>query len=396
MLHHIARVLRLTQFFALLLVIGMGVVLYSTLDQFEKAGRWVEHTHEVIDQIELVRLESMRAGIWLRNFAVKPNVEWLERVRSSAGRAHQAAQRLVDLTTDNAAQRQHLQHLEMEVSKVMGHYLDAAGIAERKGQAALQPLVVERVSADSTRELRRLLDEAEGAERELLQARSEAQRGRLVVFKKLLASAGVVFAAVMLWAIRYSSRLLRAGHDQVRRMESDALCDPLTGLLNRRGLEEQLARVDDRLHGTGMGMGTDQRVAVLAFDLDGFKPVNDRHGHATGDRVLREVARRLQQGCRESDAIARMGGDEFIVVLPCFGRHEATAAAQRLRARLTAPIALDGAQLCIGASIGVALLHEDGDDMEALLRCADAQMYAEKKAGKAATEADSATTAMPA
>lgn len=86
MLHHITHVLRLTQLLALLLVIGMGVVLYGVLAEFEKAAWWVAHTQQVIDEIEAVRLESLRSGIWLRNFMVVPNAESLQRVRSSPGR----------------------------------------------------------------------------------------------------------------------------------------------------------------------------------------------------------------------------------------------------------------------------------------------------------------------
>ena len=375
MLHHIARVLRLTQLLALLLVIGMGVTLYGVLGEFDKAARWVEHTHQVIDEIETVRLESLRSGIWLRNFMVAPNAESLQRVRSSADRAVRSADRLLALTQDNSSQYLRLQLLKAELLEVLGHYRSSANIAERDGSAALKAVVAERVNNDSTRELRELLNQAEGIERNLLQSRSEVQSRRFALLKQLLVGGAVVFATVMLWAVRYSGRLLRLGREQVRQLKTDAMHDPLTGLLNRRGLEQHLATMDTETQGGG------HHVAILAFDLDGFKPVNDRYGHAAGDRVLQEVAQRLQQQCRDGDVIARVGGDEFIVALRVIhSRQEAVTVAQRIRNRLTAPIEAEAAVVRIGASIGIALQHEDGDDMEALLRCADEQMYTAKKA----------------
>ncbi len=377
MLRRIARVLRLTQFLALLLVIGMGAVLYTAMVQFEAASHWVEHTHDAIDQIEQVRLEAMRSGIWLRNFAVAANKDSLQRVRVSAAVATQAAKRLDSLTADNPAQSHRIQQLQSELTEVMGQYLSLATIAERDGAAALGPLVNARVARDSTQELRQLLDEAERVERDLLHARSHTQHQRFAFFKKLLAGCGIVFAAIMLWAIRYSSRLLRLGQEQVHALQSKALRDPLTGLLNRRGLRQQLAVVAQQPR------VPDQHVAVLAFDLDDFKPVNDRHGHAAGDQVLQEVARRLLHACRDSDTVARVGGDEFIVVLPVVrSREEAETIAWRTRQQLMRPISLDTGVVRVGASIGLALLHEDGNDMDTLLQAADAQMYEAKKDSK--------------
>jgi diguanylate cyclase (GGDEF)-like protein len=120
--------------------------------------------------------------------------------------------------------------------------------------------------------------------------------------------------------------------------------------------------------------------AVLAFDLDGFKPVNDRYSHAAGDQVLRTIAQRLQQQLGNGAAIARIGGDEFVAVLPCVTSHqEAVAIAQRVCTCLSFPIRLaEDVEVRVGASVGVATLHEDGKDMEGLLQAADKRMYVAK------------------
>ncbi|NML16962.1 diguanylate cyclase domain-containing protein [Azohydromonas caseinilytica] len=378
MLRRIARILRLTQFLALLLVVGMGAMLYGVLADFEKAGRWVEHSQEIVIEIGHVRLETLRSGVWLRKFTVDQNKDSLQRARSSASEAMHAADRLLALTEADPVHNDRLHLLRAELSEVLGQYRGAANIAERDGPAALQSILAARASSDPTRQLRMLLDQAEQVQKELLRTRARARAEQLALFKKLLAGGGLVFVAFMLWAIRYSGRLLHLGHEQIHRLKADALHDPLTGLLNRRGLEEQLARLCSTPAGAG------KHVAVLVFDLDDFKPVNDRYSHAAGDQVLRKVAARLRRQCREGDAIARVGGDEFVVVLRrVASRHEAMTIAQRMCTRLMAPIPLGAAVVRIGASVGIAMLHEDGPDMDALLQAADEQMYEVKKAGKA-------------
>jgi len=124
-------------------------------------------------------------------------------------------------------------------------------------------------------------------------------------------------------------------------------------------------------------------VALLFVDLDGFKAVNDRHGHVAGDHVLQQVAARLRQAVREEDTVARIGGDEFIVVLGNLGDAEPAARlAGKLNAELALPIDWHGQRLQVGASIGIALFPEHAQDADALRRLADAAMYGVKKAGR--------------
>ncbi|MGN6605724.1 MAG: diguanylate cyclase domain-containing protein, partial [Jatrophihabitans sp.] len=155
----------------------------------------------------------------------------------------------------------------------------------------------------------------------------------------------------------------------------DATHDALTGLINRRRLMELLKDVYEsparRRHD----------MALLFCDLDGFKAVNDRFGHDAGDRVLVEVASRLGAEGREDDLVARLAGDEFVVVLrDVTAVDQAVAAAQRRSSALRRPITVEGQLLTVGASIGVAMLRDHGD-LTALLRAADAAMYRAKVSG---------------
>lgn len=156
-----------------------------------------------------------------------------------------------------------------------------------------------------------------------------------------------------------------------------AFHDPLTGLVNR-------VMLDDRLrHAIGRAEREGGSLAVLVIDLDGFKRVNDQHGHAVGDEVLIAAARRMRDALRASDTFARLGGDEFVAVVEApAGADEAEAVARKLGAALERPVIGGGREHRVGASIGVALYPGDGATVESLIRAADRAMYQVKSAGR--------------
>jgi diguanylate cyclase (GGDEF)-like protein len=158
-----------------------------------------------------------------------------------------------------------------------------------------------------------------------------------------------------------------------RRTRHEADTDALTGLANRRALERTLEAAIARAQARA------RSVAVLMLDLDGFKAVNDRHGHAAGDEALREVARRLRRCVRERDLVARLGGDEFVLVLADLGADAVVHTVERVRAALAEPIAVARAtEVVLRAAIGVAGYPADGATGAELLSVADRGMYAAK------------------
>ncbi|HAI59780.1 MAG TPA: hypothetical protein DCM32_07885 [Xanthomonadaceae bacterium] len=175
--------------------------------------------------------------------------------------------------------------------------------------------------------------------------------------------------------------VLSLGQDVNARVEAEeqlrhaANHDALTGCHNRWHLVQRIERALNRARCEG------SRLALLYFDLDRFKPVNDRHGHATGDALLRAAALRLRAAAPEADCIARVGGDEFVVLL---ADDRSPAAAEALRAamaqRFREPFEIGTLRLEISASIGIAHHPEHGDSPDALLREADDSMYREKNA----------------
>jgi diguanylate cyclase (GGDEF)-like protein len=159
-------------------------------------------------------------------------------------------------------------------------------------------------------------------------------------------------------------------------MERLAHTDPLTGLANRRHFDAQLARLLVRAELTG------DEASLVLIDVDHFKRVNDQHSHVAGDTVLRLVAAEIARHSRVSDLAARIGGEEFAVLLPRTGIAEACAVAERLRASVAAlelGQVAPGLQLTVSA--GVAGSRHNGD-AEALLAAADSGLYRAKRSGR--------------
>jgi len=162
-----------------------------------------------------------------------------------------------------------------------------------------------------------------------------------------------------------------------QQIEYQAYHDALTGLANRRLFQEHL--------GLALALATRRQgmVAVLFIDLDHFKVINDTLGHTTGDALLRLIGRRLKSCVREGDTVARVGGDEFTIVLQDMAKKEdAALVARKVLQCIAEPVALNGHRLYVTASIGITFYPDDGEDAEALLRNADNAVYVAKAEGR--------------
>lgn len=162
-----------------------------------------------------------------------------------------------------------------------------------------------------------------------------------------------------------------------------AMRDPLTGLGNRSLLEDRLAGVIARSRRSKRGG------AIYYLDLDGFKDVNDRHGHRVGDLLLKTVAARLRSQTRASDSLLRIGGDEFVILVEELEDHStAGKLAEKLATLISSPAWIEGAELRVGISIGVAMIDRESEP-ESLLHAADTAMYRAKRNGEAYRFAES-------
>ena len=153
--------------------------------------------------------------------------------------------------------------------------------------------------------------------------------------------------------------------------------DSLTGLPNRSSLNDTLE------HAMARAARDDEQVALLFLDLDHFKAINDTLGHPVGDKLLREVARRVRSSIRGGDLVARLGGDEFVVMVEgAIERHSLQVLATKILATISQPAQLEGRDIKVTASIGVAVFPDDGHDVAALLAAADMAMYRSKALGR--------------
>jgi diguanylate cyclase (GGDEF)-like protein len=178
--------------------------------------------------------------------------------------------------------------------------------------------------------------------------------------------------AVLLGEVHRLQAELAAARSKMKELEATADIDAVTGIFNRRGFERELTRslAYVKRYGT--------RAALFYIDLDGFKPVNDQHGHAAGDAVLRAIAAMLTRSVRASDTVTRLGGDEFGLILWNLNEGDAAAKAWALEAAVgEAEIEWDGQALAVGASIGFAMLGP-ADDLAGVMAKADHAMYARK------------------
>ena len=185
-------------------------------------------------------------------------------------------------------------------------------------------------------------------------------------------------AGSLIMVTTFLFRLITSQNDQFinllmlrHEMRDLAHTDPLTNLFNRRALAEHLERQ--------IATGVEQRGFTGALiDLDGFKPVNDQYGHSVGDQLLIEVARRLQHACGENGIVARMGGDEFAILLSPESTISSSACADHMLAALVPPCDVGGHVIRVRASIGIATWPIDGETAESLFEAADRQLYAVK------------------
>ncbi|MFI6072440.1 diguanylate cyclase domain-containing protein [Actinoplanes sp. NPDC051343] len=175
-----------------------------------------------------------------------------------------------------------------------------------------------------------------------------------------------------------SAEMRQAAQAHVAQLSHQAYHDSLTGLPNRSRLHGRASEAVQQAAVTGT------RAAVMLLDLNGFKEVNDTAGHQAGDVLLQQVSKRLLSSVRDNDVVARLGGDEFAILLTC--DPDAAAAehvAERIVDKLRSPFEIDGVQVQIGGSVGIALFPDDATEYDALIKVADAAMYEAKRDTKA-------------
>ena len=243
----------------------------------------------------------------------------------------------------------------------------------RKGGSGETPLWTKLIGLDRIEyQMPLMLENAAVAEIRLV-ADLEPLRARMLSFIAVVLGAGLSALLIGQALMTRLRRAMRRAEDEMVHM---AHYDALTRLPNRAYFEKHTALMLAQATRDGTP------AALLFFDLDNFKVVNDSLGHPVGDQLLKAVSTQLSQVVRQTDNLSRLGGDEFTLLVIGAGQQQASAVAEHVIQALQRPFPVVGHDLSVGASVGIALFPDDGDSVEKLLRSADSALYAAKAAGK--------------
>ena len=361
--------------FALIITV-LFVMIFFQHQRSEEAVRSVDHTRQVIAYIDALRTYLLNLDTAVRKYAESQDPAYLDPSLICRQSTCPSAGQLIALIGAGDAQTARLAPLPALQSALETGY-DAL---QQRAQARIYATQPELGGFDKSaiEQIHRILIETGREELNQLEMREKARVHGQNVSLALLGVAGLWMGLALLGLYRETIRLIGAGIHAEQTIRQLSLHDPLTGLANRRFVHE------NEKHLIAGAKRSGKQLAVLAIDLDDFKAVNDRFGHAAGDEVIVTSAERMKQLLRESDVIARFGGDEFVIVLGQVDDAEAAReVARRVVESLSQPISLaGGGSAQIGASVGIAMCCTDGETLDDLLKKADAALYAAKRDGK--------------
>lgn len=355
---------------AALIIIALSIGVLFELDREARLHREVIVQLEATERGDALRDALLALGHAATLVAASGSEEARRSVESAAARAESALGQVAQVDpatgwTDPTVQSARLAILNARsIAALRGARGVAAGDeAAREAQRLLRG-VVETIDRGSDTRV------AELAKRTRARIAS-GERVRTYVSVALIGTLALLAIIYLLY--RASRRRERAALARIAHL---AHFDTVTGLPNRALLVDRLDLEVAR------AQRATQSFALFLFDLDGFKDVNDTWGHAAGDRALRLVGERARAVMRASDTVGRLGGDEFMALLPETGEEGAATVAEKLREALSRPYDLDVAEARMSASIGIAFFPRHGTDSETLRRAADTALYVAKREGK--------------
>ncbi len=372
------RVLRRSALiFALILTLLFALITHQQQRSAE-AVRSVAHARQVIAAIDALRTHLLNLDTAVRKYAESQDPAHLDQDLICRQAPCPSAERLIDLVGPGSALAARLAPLPaLQAALETGFNALQQGATPGPGTPP-EERELPAFDKSAMEQIHRILIDAGREELAQLETREQARIRDQQLSSALLGIAGLWTGLALLGLYRETVRLIGAGIRAEHTIRELGLRDPLTGLANRRFLQE------NERHLVAAARRSGRQMAVLAVDLDDFKAVNDSHGHAAGDTVLVTAAERMQALLREADMIARFGGDEFVIVLgEVADAGAAREVAARVVERLSQPVPLaDGGSARIGASVGIAMCCASDETLNDLFRKADEALYAAKRDGK--------------
>lgn len=361
---------------ASIIALLIGWSMFSIISEFKDVATLKARNHEVISalsrlEISLTSAEKNERGYVIGgDAAIAPYQEAVQEVRQTTALIHA-------LSSNDQFQQTNAERLDELIAAKLATLQFLVDL--RKGgsaKAALRHMSIEQDKFE-TDNIKHVLVEMETWENTLL---DQALKGRDAAYGKLWRTLTVIilflFAGAM-WHTLRVRKIMQNAEASEAHIQHLADHDALTGLPNRRLLQN---RLDSQIADAG---GAHRQMAVMFMDLDGFKKVNDTIGHQAGDELLKCVAQRLQTAIRASDTVARIGGDEFIILLPELnGPDTAAKIAKTLVDAVSRPYSIEGKAVHVSASIGVSFYPKNGTSSSVLMANADEALNLAKGQGK--------------
>lgn len=363
-----------------LLLLGASWSAASSSREREAARDWQLHTLDVLMESDAMRVVALQMMRGTRGYLLTQSNDFLRPYHKARAAWPAHLGNLARLTADNPRQQRRIGSLSSEFNHLDEVFAKMIAL-ERDGRnteaVALVKTGVGRLALET---IMRELDGIAADERALLARRTERAETaarRNDIYQYCLTLVGLLLLALSLVAAVFVRRALAAEGEARRRLQTFASTDTLSGLPNRRSFMDALERSTLRAEGD-----TSRHMAVAIFDIDHFKGVNDRYGHPAGDEVIVEVARRALDAVRGRDLVARIGGEEFGVILPAADIETARVVCERMREAICSkPVRTGSAIVPVTVSVGLAE-WEHGDSGARLLARADAALYVAKGGGR--------------
>lgn len=369
---HLSLVVSLT----LLVAFAVGAYFVS-YEQYRSDGL-VTHTQKAIFHIAELQQVALDAESTGRAYLLTGEAPLFERHRELLQRAGREVGALRPLLADDPAAVAYIDVIENRLDSRFSHMARLLRLRQREGLiAAAQLFSGSGAARDEMAYVRSALTELKNEQNSRLRERLR-QREQAMDQMRVFTGGGVLAALLLLaWLYRQTVLTTQARLSAEQQTRHMAYHDPLTGLPNRRRLQERLVELIES------ATARNESVVLMVLDLDGFKPVNDTLGHDAGDELLVDVAQRLRHAVREDDMVARLGGDEFVLLF----EHLAPAAniefvADKLLEAVGKSYALRAGEAHVTASIGIAVFPQAGKTPGELFTAADHALYAAKAAGK--------------
>jgi diguanylate cyclase (GGDEF)-like protein len=358
---------------AAITIIALAVAILIELEREVDLHRAVASAQQVKDSLDKLRIHLTELRAAARLSALTGDAEAYHQIETRAGEVETELVYLAQRASADAP----LPTFEALAPAARMLVMHARSISNSRGSrgtlgSAALAREAERVESEAIRALER----SDAAVTARINSRTEAQLQLGERLRKYVSWMLIGSIAVLAALFAGYRRLQLRDRETQKRIEHLAHFDMVTGLPNRALLSDRLAQE------TARARRASSPFAVLMFDLDGFKKVNDTWGHAAGDRVLMLVGERVRRCVRASDTVGRLGGDEFLAILPETTLAGALGVAEKLRESLREPYPLDKAVASLSTSVGVSLFPAHGADPESLLRAADAALYRAKREGK--------------